>query len=75
MRETLRFLLGITLAFTIGAECAALHFTRADRDVNAIRLQYERQIGDLKVQKECAYHSGYDEGWRDATKVMEPGDH
>lgn len=72
MSETLKMFLAAVLAFTIGAECASIHHMRNERDVSAVSLAYERKIADLRVTAECAYHTGYDEGWRDASTVGNP---
>lgn len=68
MSETLKMLLAAALAFTIGTECAALKYARNERDVASVALSYEHRIADLRVQAECAYHEGYNEGWRGASQ-------
>lgn len=49
---TLRQFLQIAVAFTIGALACEVHALRTEMD--------------LRAQAECAYHTGVDEGYRDA---------
>lgn len=49
----MRQFLALFASFTIGAM--------------AVQLHNDRVITDLKVRTECAYHEGYDTGWRDAS--------
>ena len=47
----LKLLIAIVLSFTIGAM--------------AVEIRAVRESRDLAVQAECAYHEGYNEGYRD----------
>lgn len=49
----MRQFLALFAAFTIGAM--------------SCQIVNDRKIAGLKVGAECAYHEGYNEGWRDAS--------